>query len=58
MGTGEGETAAVWKHDSARALAAGLRCRPVAESIRDTAAWLFGPGAWTRRSAPTAPSTR
>lgn len=39
-----GETAAVWRPSSAKAVAAGLRCRPVEESIRDTAAWLFGPG--------------
>jgi len=36
--------AAVWGHSSAKAAAAGLRCRPVSESIRDTAAWLFAPG--------------
>ncbi|MFR9798776.1 NAD-dependent epimerase/dehydratase family protein [Streptomyces sp. MS06] len=40
----EGETAAVWKPSSAKAVAAGLRCRAVEESVRDTAAWLFGPG--------------
>ncbi|WP_405776392.1 NAD-dependent epimerase/dehydratase family protein [Streptomyces sp. NBC_00859] len=40
----EGETAAVWKASSAKAVAAGLRCRPVEESIRSTAAWLFSPG--------------
>ncbi len=36
--------AAVWTPSSAKAVAAGLRCRPVPESIRDTAAWLFAPG--------------
>lgn len=36
--------AAAWKPSSARAIAAGLRCRPVAESVRDTADWLFAPG--------------
>jgi 2'-hydroxyisoflavone reductase len=36
--------AAVWQPSSAKAAAAGLRCRPVTESIRDTADWLFGPG--------------
>ncbi|MFC1411742.1 NAD-dependent epimerase/dehydratase family protein [Streptacidiphilus sp. N1-12] len=36
--------AAVWKPSSAKAIAAGLRCRPIAESVRDTAAWLFAPG--------------
>ena len=36
--------AAVWKPSSAKAIAAGLRCRPVPESVRDTAAWLFAPG--------------
>lgn len=40
----EGETAAVWKPSSAKAIAAGLRCRPIEESIHDTATWLFGPG--------------
>lgn len=39
-----GATAAVWTASSAKAVAAGLRCRPVAESLRDTAAWLFAPG--------------
>ncbi len=36
--------AAVWKPSSAKAVAAGLRCRPVPESVRDTAEWLFAPG--------------
>ncbi|MFF4607437.1 NAD-dependent epimerase/dehydratase family protein [Streptomyces sp. NPDC001339] len=40
----EGETAAIWKPSSAKAIAAGLRCRPVEESLHDTATWLFGPG--------------
>lgn len=40
----EGEFVAVWKASSARAVAAGLVCRPVFETIRDTAAWLFAPG--------------
>ncbi|UGQ11471.1 NAD-dependent epimerase [Yinghuangia sp. ASG 101] len=40
----EGETAAVWKPSSAKAIGAGLRCRPVEESLHDTATWLFGPG--------------
>jgi 2'-hydroxyisoflavone reductase len=39
-----GEFAAVWQPSSAKAEAAGLRCRPIVESIRDTAAWLFAPG--------------
>ncbi|MFE0099940.1 NAD-dependent epimerase/dehydratase family protein [Streptomyces sp. NPDC059009] len=39
-----GPTAAVWQASSARATAAGLRCRPVTESLHDTAAWLFAPG--------------
>ncbi|WP_035797244.1 NAD-dependent epimerase/dehydratase family protein [Kitasatospora mediocidica] len=37
------EDAAVWEPDSSRAIAAGLRCRPVVESIRDTWAWLATP---------------
>ncbi|MHB9863966.1 NAD-dependent epimerase/dehydratase family protein [Streptomyces sp. YIM S03343] len=40
----EGETAAVWKPSSAKAVAAGLRCRPIEESLHSTATWLFGPG--------------
>ncbi|WP_323136623.1 NAD-dependent epimerase/dehydratase family protein [Streptomyces sp. NBC_01500] len=36
-------TAAVWQASSAKAIAAGLTCRPVDESVHDTAAWLFGP---------------
>lgn len=36
--------AAAWKPSSAKAISAGLRCRPVPESVRDTAAWLFAPG--------------
>ncbi|MEY9967097.1 2'-hydroxyisoflavone reductase [Streptacidiphilus sp. MAP12-16] len=38
------EFAAVWKPSSAKAVTAGLQCRPVTQSIRDTAAWLFAPG--------------
>ncbi|MER5325240.1 NAD-dependent epimerase/dehydratase family protein [Streptosporangium roseum] len=34
------EFAGVWLPSSAKARAAGLRCRPVAETIRDTWAWL------------------
>lgn len=34
------ECAAVWLADSSRAQAAGLRCRPVADTARDTWAWL------------------
>ncbi len=36
--------AGVWSVDSGRAVAAGLRCRPVAETIRDTWAWLARDG--------------
>ncbi|WP_436762016.1 NAD-dependent epimerase/dehydratase family protein [Streptosporangium sp. V21-05] len=32
--------AAVWSPSSAKALATGLTCRPVAETVRDTWAWL------------------
>ncbi len=38
------EAAAVWQPSSAKAIAAGLVCRPVAESVRDTAAWMFEQG--------------
>ncbi len=34
------EWAAIWQADTGRAQAAGLRCRPVAETARDTWAWL------------------
>ncbi|MGW0824587.1 NAD-dependent epimerase/dehydratase family protein [Streptomyces sp. NPDC002845] len=36
--------AGVWSVDSGRAVAAGLRCRPIAETIRDTWAWLAQDG--------------
>jgi len=36
----DGEAAAVWDVHSERAIAAGLQCRPVAETVRDTWAWL------------------
>ncbi|MEU0484249.1 NAD-dependent epimerase/dehydratase family protein [Streptosporangium sp. NPDC006013] len=34
------EFAGVWLSSSAKAIAAGLTCRPVAETVRDTWAWL------------------
>jgi 2'-hydroxyisoflavone reductase len=36
--------AGVWAVDSSRAVAAGLRCRPIVETIRDTWAWMEGNG--------------
>jgi 2'-hydroxyisoflavone reductase len=39
------ETAAVWLPSSAKALAAGLRCRPVTETVRDTWIWVASGGA-------------
>ncbi|MFJ4990375.1 NAD-dependent epimerase/dehydratase family protein [Streptomyces sp. NPDC088732] len=36
--------AGVWSVDSSRAQSAGLRCRPIAETIRDTWAWLAADG--------------
>lgn len=36
----EGEAAGVWDKDSAPALAAGLVCRPIEETVRDTWTWL------------------
>ncbi|MEU2264902.1 NAD-dependent epimerase/dehydratase family protein [Streptomyces olindensis] len=36
--------AGVWSVDSSRAVEAGLHCRPVAETIRDTWAWLVRDG--------------
>ncbi|MDI5970853.1 NAD-dependent epimerase/dehydratase family protein [Streptomyces sp. SL13] len=38
------DSAAACEVDTAKARAAGLRCRPVEESVHDTAAWLLGPG--------------
>ncbi|MFC5910746.1 NAD-dependent epimerase/dehydratase family protein [Streptacidiphilus monticola] len=38
------EARAVWQPSSAKAIAAGLRCRPVPQSVRETAEWLFAPG--------------
>ena len=40
----------VWDVDSSAAYAAGLRCRPVTETVRDTWAWLQDDG----RFAPLA----
>ncbi|GAA4559543.1 NAD-dependent epimerase/dehydratase family protein [Planotetraspora kaengkrachanensis] len=34
------ETEGGWTHSSAKALAAGLTCRPITETVRDTWAWL------------------
>ena len=36
----QGEAAAVWDKDVSPALAAGLECRPIADTVRDTWAWL------------------
>ncbi|MGW5095126.1 NAD-dependent epimerase/dehydratase family protein [Streptomyces nodosus] len=36
--------AGVWAVDSGRAVAAGLRCRPIADTIRDTWRWWAGDG--------------
>ena len=41
---GDEESAATWAASCAKALAAGLRCRPVTDSVRQTAQWLFAPG--------------
>ncbi|MFF3339641.1 NAD-dependent epimerase/dehydratase family protein [Streptomyces flavidovirens] len=38
------QLAAVWDFSSEKALADGLRCRPVLESVRDTWDWLRAPG--------------
>ncbi|MFC9077896.1 hypothetical protein ACFTY7_12830 [Streptomyces sp. NPDC057062] len=38
------QSAAAWATSCAKALAAGLHCRPVTDSIHDTVAWLFAPG--------------
>ena len=39
------DTAAVWLPSSDKALAAGLRCRPVTETVRDTWDWVASGGA-------------
>ena len=38
------ETAAIWLPSSEKALAAGLRCRPVTETVRDTWEWVASGG--------------
>ncbi|MET8140547.1 NAD-dependent epimerase/dehydratase family protein [Sphaerisporangium sp. NPDC005288] len=38
----EPDAAAVWKISAGKAEAAGLRCRPVAETVRDTWDWIKG----------------
>ena len=41
---GGSETAATWLPSSEKALAAGLRCRPVTETVRDTWEWVASGG--------------
>ncbi|MCX4748256.1 NAD-dependent epimerase/dehydratase family protein [Kitasatospora sp. NBC_01287] len=36
----DGKPIGIWQADSRKARAAGLRCRPVAETVRDTWAWI------------------
>jgi 2'-hydroxyisoflavone reductase len=36
--------AGVWSVDSSRAVAEGLRCRPIADTVRDTWAWIAADG--------------
>jgi 2'-hydroxyisoflavone reductase len=43
--TGGPQTAAVWLPSSEKALAAGLRCRPVTETVQDTWDWVASLGA-------------
>lgn len=47
---GHPEVGAVWDLDTARAEAAGLRCRPLRETIADTWAWLAADGGLLRRT--------
>ncbi|MFJ6216590.1 NAD-dependent epimerase/dehydratase family protein [Streptomyces sp. NPDC092296] len=49
------EWTAIWQADTSRAQAAGLRCRPIAETVRDTWAWLCerGPTAEPYRQGTT-----
>lgn len=39
-GGADGQSQGVWTHTSAKALAAGLTCRPVRETVQDTWEWL------------------
>ena len=39
-----------WDTDTSRAEAAGLRCRPLRETVRDTWAWMAADGGAVRRS--------
>jgi len=48
--TGFPEFSAVWDLDVSRAEAAGLRCRPVRETVFDTWAWLSANGGRVRRT--------
>jgi 2'-hydroxyisoflavone reductase len=47
------EYAHIWKASTGKAEAAGLRCRPVTETVRDTWAWLRDGGTLKKRSSPT-----
>jgi 2'-hydroxyisoflavone reductase len=40
----DAETAATWQASVDRALAAGLTCRPVADTVRDTWSWMVAEG--------------
>ena len=40
----ESDGPGTWRVDAARAEAAGLRCRPIAETVADVWAWLQGGG--------------
>jgi 2'-hydroxyisoflavone reductase len=43
--TGGPETAAIWQASSKTALATGLQCRPVTQTVQDTWAWIESGGA-------------
>ncbi|WP_329565161.1 NAD-dependent epimerase/dehydratase family protein [Kitasatospora sp. NBC_01266] len=52
----DGRPAGIWQADSRKARAAGLRCRPLSETVRDTWAWIQqrGPreGPYTQGGVP------
>ena len=47
---GDPDAGAAWDLDTARAEAAGLRCRPLRETVADTWAWLAANGGLVRRT--------
>jgi 2'-hydroxyisoflavone reductase len=56
MGSGDADADHVWTVDASRAAAAGLRCRPVRESVADTWAWMRSGGLPPARPAHDLPA--